>query len=52
MELNEIQSLIKFVSKTGVSEVELETKDIKICIKTPSADKKGDDKEKTIIHTG
>ncbi|MGE0567851.1 MAG: acetyl-CoA carboxylase biotin carboxyl carrier protein [Bacteroidia bacterium] len=35
MKLNEIQDLIKFVSKSGVSEVELETKDIKIVIKTP-----------------
>jgi acetyl-CoA carboxylase biotin carboxyl carrier protein len=33
MELNEIQSLIKFVSKSGASEVELETKDFKIIIK-------------------
>lgn len=34
MKLNEIQDLIKFVSKSGVSEVELETKEIKIVIKT------------------
>lgn len=52
MELNEIQSLIKFVSKSGVSEVELETKDVKLCIKTPSANKKDSDKEKTVIHAG
>ncbi len=37
MKLNEIQDLIKFVSKSGVSEVELETKEIKIVIKTPKA---------------
>lgn len=37
MDLNEIQSLIKFVSKSGVSEVELETKDFKINIKTTAA---------------
>lgn len=36
MKLNEIQDLIKFVAKSGVSEVELETKDIKIIIKTPA----------------
>ena len=30
MKLNEIQDLIKFVAKSGVSEVEVETKDIKI----------------------
>jgi len=35
MKLNEIQDLIKFVSKNGVSEVELETKEIKIVIRTP-----------------
>src|ERR1700740_540281 len=34
MKLNEIQDLIKFVSKSGVSEVELETKEVKIVIKT------------------
>ena len=34
MKLNEIQDLIKFVAKSGVSEVELETKDLKITIKT------------------
>lgn len=37
MKLNEIQDLIKFVAKSGVSEVELETTDIKIVIKTASA---------------
>lgn len=37
MKLNEIQDLIKFVAKSGVSEVELETKDVKIVIKTKSA---------------
>ena len=39
MKLNEIQDLIKFVAKSGVSEVEVETKDIKIIIKTNSASK-------------
>jgi acetyl-CoA carboxylase biotin carboxyl carrier protein len=33
MKLTEIQDLIKFVAKIGVSEVELQTKDIKIIIK-------------------
>jgi acetyl-CoA carboxylase biotin carboxyl carrier protein len=33
MNLNEIQDLIKFVSKSGVSEVEIERKDFKIIIK-------------------
>lgn len=31
----EIQELIKFVAKSGVSEVEIEDKDFKITIKTP-----------------
>jgi acetyl-CoA carboxylase biotin carboxyl carrier protein len=35
MKLSEIQDLIKFVAKSGVSEVELETKEVKITIKTP-----------------
>lgn len=39
MKLNEIQDLIKFVAKSGVSEVELETKEVKITIKTPSRGK-------------
>lgn len=34
MNLNEIQDLIKFVSKSGVAEVEIERKDFKIVIKT------------------
>lgn len=33
MNLNEIQDLIKFVAKSGVSEVEIERKDFKIIIK-------------------
>lgn len=36
MNLNEIQDLIKFVSKAGVSEVEIEKKDFKIIIKSES----------------
>lgn len=36
MELKEIRELIKFVSQTGVSEVELEQGDFKITIKTTS----------------
>lgn len=33
MELNEIQDLIKFVAKSNVSEVELETKGFKLVVK-------------------
>jgi acetyl-CoA carboxylase biotin carboxyl carrier protein len=36
MELKEIQNLIKFVAKSGATEVKLETKDFKITIKTGS----------------
>ena len=36
MEIKEIQNLIKFVSKSGASEVKLETDDFKITIKTAS----------------
>jgi acetyl-CoA carboxylase biotin carboxyl carrier protein len=35
MDIKEIQELIKFVSKSGVSEVEIESKGFKITIKTP-----------------
>jgi len=36
MNLTQIQDLIKFVAKSGVSEVEIEQKDFKITIKTPA----------------
>jgi acetyl-CoA carboxylase biotin carboxyl carrier protein len=38
MDTKEIQNLIRFVSKSGVSEVKLETKDFKINIKNVSSD--------------
>lgn len=37
MDINEIQALIKFVAKSGVSEVELESNGFKIVIKTGNA---------------
>ena len=43
MELKEIQNLIKFVAKSGASEVKLEMDDIKITIKT------GSDNDTTIV---
>ena len=43
MDLKEIQNLIKFVAKSGASEVKLETGDVKITIKT------GQDSETTIV---
>ncbi len=39
MDLKEIQNLIKFVAKSGASEVKLEMEDIKITIKTGGNDK-------------
>lgn len=49
MELKEIQDLIKFVSKSGVSEVELETKGFKISIKLPVSNKGG--AEQPVVQT-
>ncbi len=45
MNLKDIQNLIKFVAKSGASEVKLEMEDIKITIKTGS-----DKTETTIVH--
>jgi len=42
MDLKDIQNLIKFVAKSGASEVKLETEDLKITIKTG-----GDDRAET-----
>ena len=39
MNIKDIQQLIKFVAKSGVSEVKIESKDLKIAIKTGSRDK-------------
>jgi acetyl-CoA carboxylase biotin carboxyl carrier protein len=39
MDLKDIQNLIKFVAKSGASEVKLETEDVKITIKTGSSDR-------------
>ncbi|WP_445731299.1 acetyl-CoA carboxylase biotin carboxyl carrier protein [Mariniflexile sp.] len=44
MDIKEIQNLIKFVAKSGASEVKLEMDDIKITIKT------GSDPEATSVH--
>ncbi|TRZ46125.1 acetyl-CoA carboxylase biotin carboxyl carrier protein [Robertkochia solimangrovi] len=40
MDLKEIQSLIKFVARSGASEVKLEMEDVKITIKTGGDDEK------------
>ncbi|MDE0599862.1 acetyl-CoA carboxylase biotin carboxyl carrier protein [Dokdonia genika] len=41
MDLKEIQNLIKFVAKSGASEVKLEMDDVKITIRTGADDEKG-----------
>lgn len=42
MDLKEIQNLIKFVAKSGASEVKLEMDDFKITIRTGGEDQKGE----------
>lgn len=42
MDIKEIQNLIKFVAKSGASEVKLEMEDIKITIKTGGDDSKAE----------
>ncbi|MGB5377794.1 acetyl-CoA carboxylase biotin carboxyl carrier protein [Muriicola sp.] len=42
MDIKEIQSLIKFVARSGASEVKLETDDIKITIRTGAAGSGGE----------
>ncbi len=42
MDLKDIQNLIKFVAKSGASEVKLETEDVKITIRTGSDDNRGE----------
>lgn len=48
MNQKEIQELIKFVSKSGVTEVEIEEKDFKITIKSEPKRPKNDTEEKTV----
>lgn len=43
MNLSEVQDLIKFVSKSGVTEVEIEKKDFKITIKSEAKKSKNSD---------
>ena len=46
MNITEIQDLIKFVSKSGVNEVEIEQKDFKIVIKAdPNRKRRGPQQE-------
>ena len=54
MKLKEIQDLIKFVAKSGATEVDLELDGVKISIKSPPKKKRGEKEEPTTIihHTG
>ena len=49
MNLEDIQELIKFVAKSGATEVDLEFDGIKISIKSPAKKKRGEVEEVTII---
>ena len=50
MDLKEIQELIKFVAKSGATEVDLEIDNVKISIKSPPKKKRGNvDDQVTII---
>jgi acetyl-CoA carboxylase biotin carboxyl carrier protein len=49
MKFQEIQDLIKMVSRLGVTKVEIEQKDFKLVIKSESKKKKGPENETTVI---
>ena len=49
MDLKAIQELIKFVAKSGATEVDLEIDNVKISIKSPPKKKRKDDDEVTTI---
>jgi acetyl-CoA carboxylase biotin carboxyl carrier protein len=49
MDLKDIQELIKFVAKSGATEVDLEIDNVKISIKSPPKKKKGEIDEVTTI---
>ena len=49
LDLKEIQELIKFVAKSGASEVDLEIGEVKISIKTPPKKGRGETQVETIV---
>lgn len=49
LDLKEIQELIKFVAKSGASEVDLEIGEMKISIKTPPKKGRGEPQVETIV---
>ena len=50
MNLEDIQELIKFVAKSGATEVDLEIDNIKISIKSPAKKRRGKDDVSEVIH--
>ena len=52
MDLKDIQELIKFVAKSGATEVELEIDNVKISIKSPAKKRRGqpDEGANNVIH--
>ena len=51
MKFQEIQELVKMVSRLSVSKVEIEQKDFKLTIKSEDKKKKGSEHETTVIQT-
>ena len=49
MDLKDIQELIKFVAKSGATEVELEIDNVKISIKSPAKKRRGATDEITAV---
>ena len=49
MNLKDIQELIKFVAKSGATEVDLEFDNVKISIKSPSKKRRGEKEELTTV---
>ena len=49
MDLKDIQELIKFVAKSGATDVELEIDNIKISIKSPPKKRRGEEEDSTKI---
>ena len=51
MNIKEIQQLIKFVAKSGVSEVKIESKDLKLSVKTGASGKLISNTEPVLLNT-
>lgn len=51
MNIKEIQQLIKFVAKSGVSEVKIESKDLKLSVKTGASGKLVSHTEPVLLNT-